>query len=89
MKLWKQVLVGLVLGIAAGAYFGEASANLKILGTIFINLIKMVIVPLIFFALLSGITSIAEGHDITKISIKGFLGYISTAVFAVIIGLIS
>ncbi len=48
MKLWKQVLIGLTLGIVVGVALGDKAAGLKILGTIFINLIKMVIVPLTF-----------------------------------------
>jgi Na+/H+-dicarboxylate symporter len=86
-KLWVQVIIGLTLGIAAGLIFEERAEDLKILGKIFIKLIKMVIVPLIFFALLSGITSIAEGQDFKSLSIKGFVSYFFTAMFAVVIGL--
>lgn len=87
MKLWQQVLIGLILGIIAGIVLGEKAAGLKIFGTIFINLIKMVIVPLIFFALLSGITSMHGQGNFTRVGIKGFSAYILTAVFAVLIGL--
>lgn len=87
MKLWKQVLIGLFAGIAVGFYFGPEAAWLKNLGTIFISLIKMVIVPLIFFALLSGITSMHGQGNFTRVGIKGFAAYILTAIFAVIIGL--
>ena len=87
MKLWQQVLVGLILGVISGIVFGEKAAGLKIFGTIFINLIKMVIVPLIFFALLSGITSMHGEGNFTRVGLKGFAAYILTAVFAVLIGL--
>ena len=87
MKLWQQVLIGLVLGIVAGVLLKEDAASLKIFGTIFINLVKMVIVPLIFFALLSGITSMSGEGNFTRIGIKGFSAYILTSIFAVIIGL--
>lgn len=87
MKLWQQVLIGLILGIIAGIVLGEKAAGLKIFGTIFISLIKMVIVPLIFFALLSGITSMNGEGNFTRVGIKGFSAYILTAVFAVVIGL--
>jgi len=88
MKLWKQVLIGLILGVIAGLILGEKAASLKIFGTIFISLVKMVIVPLIFFAVLSGITSMQEGGNLTRVGVKGFFGYIITSIFAVIIGLI-
>lgn len=87
MKLWQQVIIGLILGIIAGLYLKEDAANLKIFGTIFINLVKMVIVPLIFFALLSGITSMSGEGNFTAIGIKGFASYILTSIFAVLIGL--
>jgi len=87
MKLWQQVLIGLILGVVAGIVLGEKAADLKIFGTIFISLIKMVIVPLIFFALLSGITSMQGQGNFTRVGFKGFSAYILTAVFAVIIGL--
>ncbi len=86
-KLWVQVVLGLVLGVTVGVVFKEQAADLKILGKIFIKLIKMVIVPLIFFALLSGITSIADGQDFKSLGIKGFVSYLFTAMFAVLIGL--
>jgi Na+/H+-dicarboxylate symporter len=87
MKLWQQVLIGLILGIVAGLVLGEKAESLKIFGIIFINLIKMVIVPLIFFALLSGITSMSGEGNFTRVGIKGFSAYILTAIFAVAIGL--
>lgn len=87
MKLWQQVLIGLALGVIAGITLGEQAAGLKIFGIVFISLIKMVIVPLIFFALLSGITSMNGQGNFTRIGLKGFSAYILTAIFAVLIGL--
>ena len=87
MKLWQQVLIGLALGVIAGVTLGEQAAGLKIFGIVFISLIKMVIVPLIFFALLSGITSMNGQGNFTRIGLKGFSAYILTAIFAVLIGL--
>ncbi len=87
MKLWKQVLIGLALGVVAGIVLKEKAEALKIFGTIFISLVKMVIVPLIFFALLSGITSMHGQGNLTRVGIKGFASYLFTAIFAVLIGL--
>lgn len=87
IKLWQQVLIGLLLGVVTGLIFGEQASALKILGTIFINLIKMVIVPLIFFAILSGITSVTEQSNMTRVGIKGFGGYLITGALATALGL--
>ena len=57
MALWKKVLIGLALGIIFGLTLKDYVVYLKPLGDLFIRLIKMIIVPLIFFAILSGITS--------------------------------
>ncbi len=86
--LWKQVVLGMALGIAAGFIFGEDAAFLKIFGTLFITLIKMVIVPLVFFALIYGITNLADVANIARVATKGILAYISTGLFAVVIGLV-
>jgi Na+/H+-dicarboxylate symporter len=87
LKMWQQVVLGLVLGIATGLYFKEDAAGLKILGTVFINLIKMVVVPLIFLALVSGITSMGDSANFKRVGIKGVGSYLFTALLAVVIGL--
>jgi len=92
LKLWQQVLIGLFLGVVTGVVLkhnglGDKAEDLKIFGTIFLSLIKMVIVPLIFFAILSGITSMHGDGNFTRIGLKGFSTYIFTAIFAVFIGI--
>jgi Na+/H+-dicarboxylate symporter len=89
MKLWQQVLIALILGVFCGIILEGNAAWFKILGTIFISLIKMVIAPLIYFAILSGITSMQGHGNFTRVSIKGFASYLVTSVFAVAIGLSS
>lgn len=89
LKMWQQVLVCLVLGILAGFFLKEQAAPFKIFGTIFIDLIKMVVVPLIFLALVSGITSMGDGTNFKRVGLKGAATYLGTALFAVIIGLIA
>ncbi len=87
-NLWQQVLIGLVLGIAVGYFLKEEAAGLKILGTIFLNLIKMMVVPLIFLALTSGITSMDDMGSFRRMGIKGFSAYLLTASFAVVLGIL-
>jgi Na+/H+-dicarboxylate symporter len=101
-KLWHGILLGLVLGITVGIYlnyYGSTGADaheravaiaedLKILGVIFINLIKMVVVPLIFLALVSGITSMDDAENFKRIGIKGISAYLLTAMFAVCLGMV-
>lgn len=89
LKLWHRIIIGMVLGIMVGLIFGENATLLKPLGTIFINLIKMLIVPLIFVSLVVGVMSM--GNDLKKMGIIGAktLGlYLLTTTIAVTIGLI-
>jgi Na+/H+-dicarboxylate symporter len=86
--LWKEVLAGLVLGVLAGLFLKENAEDLKILGKIFINLIKMVVTPLIFLALVSGITSLSGAGSAARVGTKGVLAYLSTSLLAVVLGLV-
>lgn len=87
LKMWQQVLVCLILGIITGFALHEDAAVFKVLGTIFINLIKMVVAPLIFLALVSGITSMGDGANFKRVGLKGVGTYVLTALIAVVIGL--
>ena len=89
LKMWQQVVICLVLGIVTGFVFHSDAAPLKILGTIFIDLIKMVVVPLIFLALVSGITSMAGSDNFKRVGLKGVGAYLITALIAVVIGLVA
>lgn len=96
MKLHWQILIAMVFGVIIGVIFqqvydGQPSGwlfNVIIsLGTIFIRLLRMVIVPLIFTSIVSGVSSIGEGKSIGRLGLKTFIYYISTSLLAIIVGL--
>ncbi|MBP9752985.1 MAG: cation:dicarboxylase symporter family transporter, partial [Proteobacteria bacterium] len=87
MKLWKQVLVGLALGIVLGFALGEKALYLKPFGDIFIKLVKTMIVPLVFFAIISGISNLPDKKALGRIGGKALLTYFFTTLFAISIGL--
>jgi len=99
MKLWQKVVLGMAVGILVG-YFFNANGPLQIdgkawfhnyvlpFGNTFISLIKMVVVPLIFFSLISGVTSMSDMGAFKRVGTKAMLAYLCTAAFAVVIGLI-
>jgi Na+/H+-dicarboxylate symporter len=88
MKLWHKVVIGLVLGIIFGHYLPEYVNTVLPIGTIFLRLIKMVIIPLIFFSLVSGITSMHDPNSLGRVGIKSIVAYLCTTCFAVIFGLV-
>ncbi len=87
MKLWKKVLVGLVLGIILGVVLKDDVVYIKPFGDLFIRLIKMIIVPLIFFAIVSGITSVQDSKALGRVGVKASVTYLLTTLFAITIGL--
>jgi Na+/H+-dicarboxylate symporter len=97
LKLHWQILIAMVLGVAIGIVFqvvydGEPTGWLFTvivsLGTIFINLLRMVIVPLIFSSIVSGVASVGDGRSIGRLGIKTFAYYFVSSLLAILIGII-
>jgi len=87
MALWKKIFIGLCLGLIVGLLFKDVALMLKPVGTLFINMIKMLIVPLVFVTLVTGITSMEDLSKMRRIGIKTFSIYLVTTAIAVAIGL--
>ena len=97
LKLHWQILIGMIIGIVIGlifqnAYDGEPSGlfyeSIISLGTIFIRLLKMVIVPLVFTSIVTGVSGIGSGKRLGWLGIKTFSYYFSTSIIAITIGLL-
>lgn len=88
MKLWQQVTLGLVLGTLFGAFFPEYTLYIKPIGTIFLRMIFMVIYPLVFFTLISGITSLSDPSSLGRIGMKSVVAFLVITIFAVIFGIV-
>lgn len=87
MKLWVKIIFGLVAGIIFGTLFPSLSGFVKPIGDIFINAIKMLIVPLIFSSLLVGVTGMNDTKKMGRVGLKTFGLYLLTTAFAITIGL--
>lgn len=88
LKLWHKVILGMLLGTLVGHFFGKEAVLLKPFGTLFVNMIKMVVVPLIFFSILNGVTNLSDASTFTRVGTKSFVAYTFTTIFAVMIGLL-
>jgi len=60
IPLWQRVIGALILGIFAGFAWGPDAEAIKWIGDFFIKAIKMLVVPLIFFSLVSGVAAIGD-----------------------------
>ncbi|RKZ47411.1 MAG: dicarboxylate/amino acid:cation symporter [Gammaproteobacteria bacterium] len=85
--LW-AILAGAVGGIFSGWYFGEAMLAVGWLGTLFLNALKMTIVPLIVAAVISGVTSMGDIRKLGRVGGLTILYYAATTALAVLIGLV-
>ncbi|MBN1498100.1 MAG: dicarboxylate/amino acid:cation symporter, partial [Spirochaetes bacterium] len=86
------ILIGIVIAIAAGFLFGgvlpDYAVRVSLLGDILLNLLMMVVVPLIIFSIIHGITSLGTLRSLGSIGRRTIAYYIATTALAVSIGLI-
>ena len=87
MKQWQQILLAMILGVVVGHYLKQDAKIFEPLGKIFLNLIKMITIPMIFFTLIYGITNIESGKDVRRIGTKAIVVFMLTSAFAVVIGM--
>ena len=85
--LWKRILAALVLGTIAGLALGEVATQIKWMGDVFIRLIRMVVAPLVFFSIVSGIAGMSDARRLGSIGVKTLALYLTLTVIAVTVGL--
>ena len=88
--LYVQVLIGIVLGVIVGWLWPHVATNdwVKALGDGFIKLIKMVIAPIIFCTVVSGIAHIQDAKKVGRIGVKALVYFEVVSTFALVIGLL-
>tara|TARA_R110001606_G_scaffold8020_3_gene35241 strand:- start:26143 stop:27465 length:1323 start_codon:yes stop_codon:yes gene_type:complete len=96
MKLHHQIFLAMLLGGLAGAVTSEGSQlfgvpvlpGYDLIGTLFINALKMVVIPLITTAIMSGLMNVGEGRNLGRMGMKTVLFYMGTSLMAILIGLL-
>lgn len=86
--LLKAILVGAIAGIFCGWYFGPAMQSIAWLGDLFLNSLKMLIIPLIAAAVISGIASLGDIRKLGKLGGLTVAYYAGTTALAVLTGLV-
>jgi aerobic C4-dicarboxylate transport protein len=87
-QLYVQVLIAIALGVAIGHLFPETGAALKPLGDAFIRLVKMIIAPVIFLTIVTGIAGMRELGTIGRVAAKAFAYFLTFSTLALVLGLI-
>lgn len=85
--LWKRILLALVLGVIVGMIWGPGASSISWLGELFVRLIRMVVVPLVFVTLVSGVVAMGDPAKLGSLGAKTLAIYMLTTLAAIIIGL--
>lgn len=88
IKLHTKIFLGLILGIIAGLVFREKVLLIEPVGTVFLNLITMIVVPLVFVSLMLGTASLGDVKKLGRIGAKTSLYFLITTVIAICVGLL-
>ena len=94
MKAWKKVplyikiFILMVLGAIVGYFVGPNIAKVAFLGNIYIALLKMLVVPLVFFSLVCGVTQLADPKEFGKLGGSIMIYYLCTTLFAAAAGVV-
>ncbi|MDR1385604.1 MAG: dicarboxylate/amino acid:cation symporter [Planctomycetaceae bacterium] len=88
LQLHWQILIALIFGGTAGVLFPQGTPYVSWLGELFMNALNMLIVPIIFFSIVSGIAGILDsGESLKTLGLKTIGLYVLTMVIAIITGL--
>lgn len=86
LSLAAKTFIGFGLGIVIGLIFKEKATLIKPLGTIFLNMIKMIVVPMVFFSITAGVASLGDLRKLRNIGVKAVGLYAVTSAISVLIG---
>ncbi|MBU0593877.1 MAG: dicarboxylate/amino acid:cation symporter [Gammaproteobacteria bacterium] len=95
LKLHWQILIALLLAVLAGSLSGTDGSLLGVkfyaifdfIGTLFLNALKMLIVPLVVSSIIVGIAGIGSGGAFGRLGMKTLLYYMTTSLLAILVGL--
>jgi Na+/H+-dicarboxylate symporter len=88
ISLTTQIFIAMIIGSILGLMFGKTMLPLKMIGDVWLNLVKLAIVPIVLFVIMAGIVNQKDSKVLGRISVRILLYYICTTILACIIGLI-
>ena len=96
LALHWQILIAIILAAVAGSLSGvdgtvfglSLYSAYDFVGTLFLNALKMIIVPLVMASIITGMASIGDGDDFGRLGIKTLLFYTASSIMAILVGLI-
>ncbi len=86
--LYVQVVIAIVLGVLLGQFYPQVGESMKPLGDAFIKLVKMIIAPVIFLTVVTGIAGMSNMKTVGRVAGKAMLYFLTFSTLALIIGLV-
>ncbi|KDN59470.1 dicarboxylate/amino acid:cation symporter [Exiguobacterium sp. AB2] len=96
MSETKKIMIGLLLGVAVGLGLAGLPGNiyditntyvLSPVGTVFLNLIKMLVVPIVFFSIILGVMGLGDPKELGRVGTKSILFFLTTTAIAIVLAL--
>jgi Na+/H+-dicarboxylate symporter len=87
-RLLKGIILAIVIGTAVGGWFPDLAARFAILGDLFLNALMMIVVPLVMFSMIVGITGLGDIRNLGSIGRRTVLYYLLTTGISVLIGIV-
>lgn len=88
MQIFIALVAAIIVGLLMGNYAEFAESYIKPFGTIFLNLLKFIVVPIVLFSIMGGIISMRDIKKVGSVGLKTVVFYLCTTAFAITIGLI-
>jgi proton glutamate symport protein len=88
LKVHTQILAAIIAGVLTGLLLGDKTTHLKIVGDMFIRLLRMIIIPLILASMVTGIVSLGDIRKLGRLGLKTLIYYLVTTILAVGVGLV-
>lgn len=86
--LYVQVLIAVAIGILLGHFYPDLGASLKPLGDAFIKLVKMIIAPVIFLTVVTGIAGMHDLEKVGRVGAKAMIYFLVFSTLALVVGLV-
>ena len=84
-----QVVLAIILGVVAGIYFHDFATSIKVIGVVFVNLLKMLVVPLIFASIFTAIAGLGGIEKLKQKGIKTLALYVLTTALATFLAIVA
>ena len=82
------IIIGAVAGALCGWFWGPRMEPVAFLGTLFLNALRMIVVPIVIFSMIVGVSSLGDVRRIGQVGIKTLAYYLATTALSVLLGLV-